>query len=180
MVLAREKVAEYRQRVGFRALQQFIGAPNLANQVCSAVAVTFGKQDPRERELTQRAHRTIGREAVNRFGVAALLPQAALRAPAHERHARPAGIVGNERRISAEGRVSVRMTQDEPFHELASRRVADRFLDGDRLAYLALARKINRILDGCEISREWRSGRALTRRLAGWRRAALRRGNMRC
>ena len=128
MVFAREQVVEQLERVGFGALRQFIRPPGLANQACGAVTVAFGEQHPREREAALGACRLIADEAANGGGVAALLPQARLGPLAHEPHARPARIIGDERRVSAEVRVGLRMTQDEPFNELPRRRVADRFL----------------------------------------------------
>jgi hypothetical protein len=60
------------------------------------------------------------------------------------------------------------MTQDEPFNEFPSSRVADRFLYGGRLACLGLAREIDSILYRREITRERRSFRTCLRT---WRRS---------
>src|ERR1700688_64722 len=134
MVLAREQVTEQLERFGFGTLRQFIRPPGLANQASGTGAVAFGEQDPREREAALGACRLIAYEATNGGGVAAFLPQMRLRPLAHESHARPARAIGDERRVSAEVRLSVRMAQDEPFNKFPRRRVADRFLYPRRLA----------------------------------------------
>src|ERR1700733_3684637 len=182
MVLAREQVTEQLERFGFGTLRQFIRPPSLANQASGTVTVAFGEQDPREREAALGAFWLIAYEATNGGGVAAVLPQTHLCPPAHESHTRPARIIGDERRVSAEGRVSLRMTQDEPFNEFPRSRVADRFLDGGRLARLGLARKIDSIPYRREIARERRSFRTCLhtwrRSVAGRRRFGFRRRGM--
>src|ERR1700722_16429014 len=138
MVLAREQVTEQLERFGFGTLRQFIRPPSLANQAFGTVTVAFGEQDPREREAALGAFWLIAYEATNGGGVAAVLPQTRLCPPAHESHTRPARIIGDERRVSAEARVSVRMTQDKPFNELPRRGVSDGFLYGGCVACLGL------------------------------------------
>src|SRR5580704_3710256 len=138
MVLAGEQVTEHLERFGFGTLRQFIRPPGLANQASGTVTVAFGEQDSREREAAFGAFRLITYEATNGRGVVALLPQMRLRSLAHESHARPARTIGDERRVSAEVRVSVRMAQNEPFNELPRRRVSDGLLYGGRLARLGL------------------------------------------
>ena len=125
MVLARQQVAEQLERVGLGALRQFIRPPGLANQARGTVTIAFGEQHPREREAAVGAHRPIADETANGGGVAALLPQARLGPLPHQPHARPARVIGDERRVSAEVRVGLRMAQDEPFDEFPRRRVAD-------------------------------------------------------
>jgi hypothetical protein len=122
----------------------------------------------------------ISHEVANGRGVAALLPQAGLRSLSHETYARPVRTVSDERRVPAEIRVSLRMTQDEPFNEPARRRVADRFLYGGRLACLGLAREIDRVPYRRKIGRERKSLPARRRRVAGPRRLALRGHDMFC
>jgi hypothetical protein len=98
----------------------------MANHASGIVTVAFGEQDPRKREAALGACRVITYEAANGGGVAVFLPQARLRPLAHESHTRPTRTIGNERCVSAEVRVSVRMAQDEPFNEFPSRRIGDR------------------------------------------------------
>src|SRR3984957_6971917 len=179
MVRAREQVTEQLESFGFGAFRQFVRPPGLANQASGTVAVAFGEQDPREREAALGACRLIAYEATNGGGVAAFLPQTRLRPLAHESHARPARIIGDERRVSAEVRVSVRMAQDEPFNELPRRRVSDGFLYGGRIARLGLAREIDRILYRREIGRERKSVITRRRHVAGPR-GRLTRHNFGC
>src|SRR6185437_9252885 len=136
MVLARQQVVEQFERFGFGALRQFIRPPGLANQASGAVTITFGEQYPREREAALGGCLVIADEATNGGGVAAVLPQARLSPLAHRSHARPVRIIGDERRVPAEIRVSVRMAQDEPFNELPCRRVSNGLLYSGRLGGL--------------------------------------------
>jgi hypothetical protein len=119
-------------------------------------------------------------EIANGGGVTALLPQQRFCPLAQKSRARPIRTIGDERRVSAEDSISLRVAQDEPFNEFPRRRVADRFLYRGRLVCLALAREIDRIPYRREIARERRSVRALWRRVAGPRRLALSNRDMLC
>src|ERR1700733_10134512 len=180
MVLAREQIVEQHVRFGFRALQQLIRSPGAANHTSGIVTVPFRKQRPRKREAALGAGRVIACEAANGGGVAAFLPQPRLRPLAHESHTRPTRTISNERCVSAEVRVSVRMAQDEPFNEFPSRRIGDRPLYGGSLGCLCLAREIDRILYRRKISRERRSVRSRGQRRDGSRRLALLGSHMLC
>jgi hypothetical protein len=165
MILARQQIAERLQRVGLGTFRQFIRPPGLAHQARGSLAIAFGQKNARERELALRAQRLIADKAANRGGIAALLPQPRLGPPAQLRHARPAGIVGNEGGVAAEFGVALRMAQHVPFHELLRRRIADSVLYGDRVAGLAAARQIDRILHQRKIAYERRRGLFLGRRM---------------
>src|SRR3984957_1604963 len=180
MVLAREQVTEQLERFGFGTLRQFIRPPGLANQASGTVTVAFGEHDSCKREAALGASWLIAYEAANGGGVAAIPPQTRLCPPAHESHARPARIIGNERRVSAEARVSVRMTQDKPFNEFPRSRVANGFLYGGGLTRLGLAHETDGILYCREIGRERRSVITRRRHVAGPRGLALRRHNFLC
>src|SRR5450631_2167081 len=152
MVVAREQIAERVERVGFNAFRQLLRTPGLANLAFGAVTVALGKQNPRERKPAPAGRRLTAREAAHRRGIAALLPQSRLRPPAQRAHARPVRVVGNESRVAAETRVTVWMTQDEPFDELLRSRIANGFFDGRRFAGLALAHQIDRLPDRGEVA----------------------------
>jgi hypothetical protein len=84
------------------------------------------------------------------------LPQARFRPPAQLAHARPAGIIGNETRVPAEARSTVRVSENEPFDEFLSRWIADRFFYDGRFAGFGLAHQIDRRLNRSEVAREGR------------------------
>src|ERR1700737_834982 len=128
-----------------------------------AVAVAFGKKDPREREAALGGGRLIARKTVYRGRIAPLLPQARLRPPAHFPHARPAWVISNERRVPAEIRFGVRMSQDEPFDEFLSRWIADGFFCDGGFAGFGLTRQIDRRLRRSKVARE-RRGHCTLRR----------------
>src|SRR5207302_4630594 len=130
MVLAGEQVAERLERLAFGALRQFFRAPGLANLAGRAVTIAFGKKGSREREATLGARRLIADKTANGGGVAPLLPQPRLRPPAHLAHDRPMRVVGNERRVAIDIRVSIRMAQQEPFDQLLRRGIAEGFFYG--------------------------------------------------
>src|ERR1019366_7296728 len=109
MVLAGEQVVERVGYLGFGALRQFLRPPGLAHLACGAVMVAFGKNYPREREAAASTCRLIACKAMNLIGAPPPLPRPPPRPPAHQTHARPAWVIGNERRISAEIRVGVRV-----------------------------------------------------------------------
>jgi hypothetical protein len=155
-ILARQEVMKRVQRIAFATLGQFLGTPGLAHQALRAVAVAFAQQDPGERELALGGEGMIASEAVHCGRVHLLLPQPRFGAPMHQGDARPVGLVGNERCIAAEGRLRIRMAQDEPFGEFLRGGVGDLLLRRRRIVGFRLAGEIDRILQRAEIAGEAR------------------------
>jgi hypothetical protein len=130
------------------------------------IPATARPREPSVRPLGAR--RLIADEAVNRRGVAPLLPQARFRAPAQLAHARPVRIVGNEGRVTAEIRGTVRVSQDEPFDEFLRGGLSDGFFDRGRVAGLGLAHQIDGLFYRREIAGQWRRFRNLGRCFDRW------------
>jgi hypothetical protein len=165
MVVAGEQVAERIEGFAFNPFGQFLRPPGLANQAHGAVTIAFPEQRPRQRKAALGARRPVAGEAVNRRGIAALLPQASLGAPAQLAHARPSRIIGDETRVAGEIRGPIRVFQNEPFDELLGGRIADRFHCGGRLASLSLAYLIDGVLDRRKVAGQ----RSCLHRFAGFR-----------
>ena len=98
---------------------------------------------------------------VNGGRVAAFLPEPCLGAAAQRAYARPARVVGDERRIAAEIRVALRVAQQVPFDQLLRHRISDGLFDGDRVGRLDLAHQIDRILDSRGVARQRRRLRSV-------------------
>ena len=82
------------------------------------------------------------RESANRRGIAPFLPQAHFRPPAQRVHARPAWVIGDETRVPVETRLTVWVSQDDPFDEFLGSRFADRFFYDGGLAGFGVAHQI--------------------------------------
>ena len=127
---------------------QRIVAPRLAHQRARAFGVALREQRARQH---QAAHARLRRRAVEeaqrlrRLDV--LDPKHRLGAAAEHREARPARIGGDEGEVALAVDAVVVAAQDEPFDELARRRVRDGGRDAGRLAGAAAAQGVDRALD---------------------------------
>src|SRR5437660_341145 len=100
--------------------------------------ITFAKQHPRQCQPALDAGGPLAGKAPDPGCIATLLPQQRLRT-SEQGLAAPVRIVGNERRIPAETRLGVWMTEDKPLDELLARRIADGLFDLGGFAQFSLA-----------------------------------------
>ena len=114
---------------------QLIVAPGLAQLRGAAVAVALGEERARQHQPSHaRLRRRVLEEAHGLRRLDVLHPQHRLGAAAEHAEARPIRIGGDEGEVArARGAVAV-AAQDDPFDELARRRVGDGGLDVGRLA----------------------------------------------
>ena len=127
---------------------QLIVAPGLAQLRGAAVAVALGEERARQHQPSHaRLRRRVLEEAHGLRRLDVLHPQHRLGAAAEHAQARPIRIGGDEGEVArARGAVAV-AAQDDPFDELARRRVGDGGLDVGRLAGAALAQALDGALD---------------------------------
>ena len=159
MVEAGQHVAECIERRALQIDRQRRRLPSRARFALGAGAVALRRQHARDREPAHPARRCLADEAAHDGGVAPLLPQPRLGAPAQSRNARPIGIGVDEGGVARESGRAPRMAQQRPFDQRLRHRIADRSRQHGRFARPALAHQRDRLLRGGEIGRQRRHRR---------------------
>ncbi len=153
VVGAGQEIGEGGERLGLEIGRQFLGQPTFTDLALRATAIAIDEQHPSQREPAFRANRVPAQEATHDRGVAPLLPQGSLRAPAQQSETWPAGIVADERRVAVKIGEAVLGAQDCPFDEFLRRGIADRLFELGGFVRLSLAHQFDGQLDRLEVGR---------------------------
>jgi hypothetical protein len=156
MIGAGQHTRECGEHGGFHFGRQLRRPPHRPHPALSVGAVAFFHFGTGQRQPARHADRLADDESAYRAGVVPPLPQLLLDAPPQHRNARPVGIGADEGGVAREADVSVRLAQQDPFHQLLRQRIADGCRNRACVTELVLVDQLDRLFCGSEFRRHRR------------------------